>query len=134
MTEGPPKPESPESLEALRAEYLELARELSESKETFPFPGIDPEIYPKIKVAEAEFPGYSTPIDELIVRFEKEGMNVVLGKPQSLRVYILPASSNDIEQDAIAPRQLEINDQMDEKLKKLIKMGRELFQRDTASA
>jgi len=74
-----------------------------------------------MRASEEEFPGYTTPIDELIERFEKEGMKVVLGKhPESGNVFILPAGSEDIEQDSIAPRQLQISDGMDERLKNLV--------------
>jgi len=112
--EGPPR-QSP------REKYIQLARGLFESHEHFPFSGIDPDEYSKMRASEEEFPGYTTPIDELIERFEKEGMKVVLGKhPESGNVFILPAGSEDIEQDSIAPRQLQISDGMDERLKNLV--------------
>lgn len=104
-----------------REKYIQLARGLFESQERFPFPGIDPEEYSKAKIAEETYPGYTTPIDELIERFKSEGMKVVLGKhPESGSVFILPAGSEDIEQDSIGPRQLQISEGMDERLKNLV--------------
>ncbi len=100
---------------------ISLAIEFSESQEVFPFPGINPEEYSRIKSAQEKFPGYSTPIDELLERFKNEGMKVVLGKyPKSGNVYILPAQSNDIENDCISPKQLQISGVTNEKLKELI--------------
>jgi len=103
------------------AEYVLLAKEIIERQETFPFPGIDPEAYSKIKVDEEQSPGYSTPIDELLERFRNEGMKVVLGKhPESGNVFILPAQSDDIENDNLFPKHLLPGEEMNEKLKKLI--------------
>jgi hypothetical protein len=102
-----------------------LAAELFESNEIFSFSGIEPESYSKMKAGEEEDPGYTTPIDEIIERFKSEGMKVVLGKnPQSGNVYILPAESTNIEMDSISPRQLQINEGMNEKLRKLILLVR----------
>ena len=80
-----------------------LAKELGESHEVFPFPGVNSEAYLGMKDDEEKFPGYTTPIDELVKRFENEGMKVVLGKhPDSGNVFILPSQSNDIENDSIS--------------------------------
>ncbi|MDO8407817.1 MAG: hypothetical protein Q7S95_01090 [bacterium] len=115
MSEGPPQQLSP------REKYIQLGRGLFESHEHFPFPGIDPEAYPKIKATEEEFPGYTTPIDELIERFKNEGMKVVLGEiHESGSVFILPVGSENIEEDSIGPWQLQISEGMDERLKNLI--------------
>ncbi len=104
-----------------KSEFIALALEIMESQETFPFSGIKPEIYSQMKIDEVEYPGYTTPIDELIVRFQNEGMKVILGKdPSSGNIYILPANSANIEEDSVQPRQLEISETMDEKLKQLI--------------
>ncbi len=104
---------------------IALAKELFESNETFAFFGIDLESYLKMKAGEAEDPGYTTPIDENIERFENEGMKVVQGKnPQSGNVYILPAGSTDIEMDSISPRQLKVKEGMDPRLKELILLSR----------
>jgi hypothetical protein len=109
--------------ERKKQETFVLAIELGENQEIFPFPGIDPEAYVTMKNAEKEFPGYTTPIDELITRFKNEGIKVVLGKdPDSGNVFILPGQSNDIENDGIFPKYFQISEIMDEKLKKLILM------------
>jgi len=131
MSEGPPKQPPQEAEDGAhpeispKEEYILLAKELFESRERFPFPGIDPEAYSRIKADEAEFPGYTTPIDELIERFKNEGMKVVLGKyPDSGNVYILPAESDDIKQDSIFPRQLLVDELANEKIKTLILLNR----------
>ena len=104
----------------LRQEKISLAHELAESRESFPFPGINPDSYEGMKAAEEEFPGYSIPIDELMKRFQDEGIKVVLGKnPDSGNVFILPQGSDDIENDSIFPRQLLTTEDMDERLSNL---------------
>jgi hypothetical protein len=103
-------------------ELVGLAKELVERQETFPFPGIDQESYAKMKEADQEYPGYTTPIDELIARLKGEGMKVALGAhPESGNIYILPAGSNDIENDGVVfPRHLQASEGMDDDLKNLI--------------
>lgn len=114
-----------EEKERTRLEYVALAIELSESNETFSFPGIDPGEHSKVKSVEEEYPGIGTPIDEIIERMKNEGMKVVMSDhPKSGTVYILPALSNDKENDNIFPRQLQISEGMDERLKKLILIGK----------
>ncbi len=102
-----------------------LAKELIESNEVFPFSGLDSGAYAKIKADEEESPGYATPIDELIKRFEDEGMKVVFGKnPESGNVFILPLQSDDIENDSLFPKHLQISEGMNEKLKELISLSK----------
>ena len=104
-----------------KEKIISLAAELFESNEIYPFLGIDPESYSKMKAGEEEDPGYTTPIDEIIERLKNEGMKVILGKnPQSGNVYILPSQSTNIEMDSISPRQLQISEGMNEKLRELI--------------
>lgn len=124
MNEGPPNQFETDEREQRKREIIALARELAESQEVFPFPGIDSEAYLKIRSGQEEFPGYATPIDELLERFENEGMKVVLGTyHESGNVFILPAGSNDIVNDNLFPRHLQMSEIMDEKLKKLIVMN-----------
>jgi len=102
---------------------LKLVEKINESGEILPFPGIHPETHSKMKKDEDEYPGYTTPIDEIIERCEREGIKVVLGKhPESGNVFILPADSNDIENDSIAPDQLQIDAVENEELRELIKL------------
>jgi len=118
-----PDEKTPQSeQEVLIAACIELAKELSESREGFPFPGIDPGAYARLKAAEAEFPEYSSPtIDESIARLKAEGMKVALGQyPTSGQVFVLPRNSDDIFMDAIPPKVLLVTDTMDGRLKKLI--------------
>jgi hypothetical protein len=119
MSEGIPTHSEKEPTKNER--IIALALELHERNEIFPFTGIVPESYEQRKMSDQEYPEYSTPIDELIERFKNEGMKVVLGKnPQSGNVYILPAGSTDLEMDNVLPAQLQINENMGEKLKELI--------------
>lgn len=123
MSEGIPTRSEKEPTK--KEKIIALAIELGESGEAFPFSGIDPEAYSKMKANEEEYPGYTTPVDVLVKRFENEGMKVALGKnPESGNVYILPVDSDDIEMDSISPKQLRIYDEMDEKLKELILLTR----------
>ncbi len=102
---------------------MKLVEKINESKESIPFPGIQPEIYARMKKDDEEFPGYTTPIDEIIKRCEKEGIKVVLGKhPESGNVFVLPISSTDIEMDSIAPHQLVTETIEDKHLEELIRI------------
>lgn len=104
-----------------------LVMEFIERNESFPFPGIDPIAYLKMKATDEEFPGYTIPIDDLIKRFESEGMKVALGKePGSNNIYVLPLGSNDIESDGISLNQLQTNKMMDVRLEELISLAKKL--------
>ena len=110
-----------------REEFLALARELVEHKESLPFPGINSQSHEAIKATDDTFPGYTTPIDQLIERFRSEGMKVALSDtPGNMEVYILPAQSNNIEEDSISPKDLEANEVQSDELKKLISLSRSL--------
>jgi hypothetical protein len=72
------------------------------SKESLEFSGISQKTYESFKKIDEEYPGYTTPIDELLERFSSEGMKIVLGKhPDSGNVFVLPCGSEDIENDSI---------------------------------
>lgn len=122
MTERFPGQSSNEhSKENRTEEILALARALVESGETFPFPGLKPGEYEKLKAGDQDAPGYSTPIDEILERFSKEGMKVVFGDhPESGNVFILPSGSNDIQNDSISPRYLLATEDMNEIMRQLI--------------
>ncbi|MEI6528555.1 MAG: hypothetical protein WCO10_02690 [bacterium] len=114
-----------EKAEQRRKEIISLATEISGSQEIFSFPGVDQEAYAKIKAEDEEYPGCTTPIDEIIKRFKAEGIKVVLGKdPESGNVYILPAQSSDIENDGLFPKVLITTEGMNDNLKKLILLNR----------
>ena len=132
MSEGPPLQPVEQAGEETHEErtplarYIELAKELAESHERFPFPGIDSQAYAQIKADEAEYPGYTTPIDELIERFTNEGIRVDMGPfPESGNVLILPAQSTDINNDSIIPRQLHTGGVVGAGLRELIEIGRQ---------
>lgn len=103
---------------------LELVRKINESGESLPFPGIHQEAYLKMKKTDDEFPGYTTPTDEIINRCKEEGIKIVLGGyPDSGSVFILPAGSNDIEMDgSISLHQLVIDNVNNEHLTELIQL------------
>ena len=123
MSEGIPTRSEKEPTK--KEKIIALAVELNERREIFPFSGIDQESYSKIKADEEEMPGYATPIDELIERFKNEGMKVVLGKnPQSGNVFVLPGGSDDIENDNLFPKHLNINDGMSDTLRELISLSK----------
>lgn len=121
MNEFPPNQFEEEEKERKKKEFIALAQGLSEKREGFPFPGIDPGSYAELKAIEEEFPGFATPIDELIKKFESTGFKVVFGEHgERGDIFVLPSSSNDIENDGLFPRHLNISDDMDEALKRLI--------------
>lgn len=125
MVEGPPNPNRSEHVPSREERIIVLARELSASQENFPFPGLEPEAYAKIKISEDEYPGYVAPIDERMERLVNEGMKVVPGAhPESGNVFILPAQSNDSENDSVSPAVLQTSEGMDPRLKELILLCR----------
>lgn len=113
-----------------RTGEIALAKEISESGEIFPFQGLDPDAYAKIKASEEEFAAYDipieiAPIDEIIRRLAHEGMRVVLGpNPETGNIYILPKDSHNTGRDSILPKSLRITEDMDGRLKRLILLNR----------
>lgn len=104
-----------------RAAYSTLAERLSQRTEAFAFTGINPEHYAELKAADEEAPGWTTPIDVLVERFNAEGVKVVFGKnPGSGNIFVLPMGSDNIEEDSLKPRHLAITDDMDDELRELI--------------
>lgn len=127
MSEGFPARSEKEPTK--KEKIIALAVEIIESHEVFSFHGLTQEAYSRLKadIARDEVEsGYTTAMfDELVERFENEGMKVVLGKNlESGNVFFLPLQSNDIENDSIFPRYLQISEGMNEKLKELILLGR----------
>ena len=121
--------ESVESMEnkkeQIKKRMIDLGKELNESRVCFSFPGINPDSYAKIKTVEEEFPGFTTPIDELIERFKQEGMKIILGNhPESGNIYVLPFLSDDIESDSVPPKRLQISNGMDERIKELVTISK----------
>jgi hypothetical protein len=114
----------PERLE----KYLALAQEMSQNETGYAFPGIDSEWHEKLKAVDEEYPGYTTPTDEIIERMKKEGIKVVFGTdPKNGSVYLLPRGSNDIGQDMLLPKHLEVFEGMDESLRILILASKNHF-------
>ncbi len=122
-----------------------LSAELIESNETFPFPGIDPEAYLKLKAdiegdKDMSLYDISSPtIDELIKRFKNEGMRVTFGDtPKAGNVFVVPARSNEsqpsrppgvsnmvMQSDNLSPRHLQ-SSKVKEKLEELVLLKREV--------
>lgn len=118
MHEQFPKPEEEKMT---KADFIQLAKELSQNPEGFAFSGIEDESYAKLKASDEEYPGFTTPIDELIEKLTAHGFKIVFGDdPGSGNVHILPKDSDDIERDSVFPRHLKVTADMDERLKKLI--------------
>lgn len=106
-----------------KREFIALAKELSESQESFPFPGIEPEAHAKMKATDEEFPGYTLPTDTVLDQCRSQGIKVVLGKdPNSGNIFIVPAhqrNENETSDRFINPKHLQINEMMDARLRKL---------------
>ena len=100
-----------------------VASELYLKKEVFPFPGIKTASYLKLKKDDEEFPGFVTPIDELIHKFRNNGMRVVIGNHPKNPV-IIPGNSTDIIRDSILPNSLLLTENIKGKLRELIRLDR----------
>ena len=124
MSDEQPKSEG-EIRARINSEIALLAREIVERNEVFPFPGINPEAYSELKETDEKYPGYSTPIDEIISKCQTEGIKVFFGRnPDDGNVFVAPASTNFVK-DCLFPRHLQITEGMDEGLKQLILKNRE---------
>lgn len=99
-----------------------LVKEIIERNEIFPFTGIKKESYDELKRIAEEFPDHCIPIDPLLERFRDQGFKVVVSNkhPDSGNVFIIPSQSMDIINDNLFPRHLDINNVLNEDLKKLI--------------
>ena len=116
-----------ETKEQKKRAYIALAKELSERTEGFAFPGMNEDSYAELKATEEEGEGYITPVDDIVVRLQNEGIKVVLGDhPENGDVYILPQGSSDILQDSILPRHLMATEDMEPELRKLVDMNVDL--------
>lgn len=107
-----------------KEELLELLKGLTERQESFPFSGLEEEVYAKMKADEKlmdEYPGYATPIDDLIKRLEASGCKVVVGgSSDAPTAFIIPGDSTDVDMDSVLPGSLKINEGMDPELKQLV--------------
>ncbi len=118
MSEKIPQVES----EVTPQQYLVIAERLSGYNESLPFQGLEEAGYQKLKAESDEFPEYVIPIDDLIQRFEAEGIKIVVEKG---RVYVVPFNSTVTNDNCIFPRFLKVTDGMDNNLKTLIKAGKQ---------
>ena len=125
------EPKFPKSERRMTKEaYYAFGRALSLERKGFKFRGLEKAAYAKLKEDDEQCPGFVTPIDELIAKFEAQGMKVVLsGHAKSCNVFILPVGSNNVEMDSVLPKSLRLSEDMDPRLKKLIewdKAGKQL--------
>lgn len=108
-------------------ELVALVNELHENREGFAFEGLEESAYERLRAEDEECPGYTTPIDELIKRFEAEGIKIVPGDHEGKgRAWVLPKGSDDVGQDSLSPKDLKVTDSMDPKLKQLVLNNRAL--------
>ncbi len=94
----------------LRNEIVTLASIIEKTQEVFPFPGVDPEVYGRLKESEQEFVelGYVTSVDDVITRIQLKGMKISLGKnPDKGEVFILPAEDAEVSSDSLFLHQLQ---------------------------
>ncbi|MFA6416529.1 MAG: hypothetical protein WCW56_03570 [Candidatus Paceibacterota bacterium] len=123
MNESIPNPDEIKKIEKARIaqEMISLAESLSRSQEAFPFYGIEQVAYLKMRETDENYPGYTTPIDELIERLKEKGLKIVLGPhPESGNIFVLPADSDDIDRDSLSPYKLQVGEGMNDELKQLI--------------
>lgn len=122
MSERPPKLERNENADI----FLALAKELSESMEKYPFPGIDDASYKILKADQDGIPPeYVLDIDAFIQELNSEGMRIVLEKG---RVYVCVHSDNfEYKVDTVRyffPRHLNPETITDPKLKQFIELSK----------
>lgn len=124
MNEKVPIPQEHERL--ADDEYRKLAERLSERIEGFPFPGLEETSYLKLKAESDEFPDMATHIDALIVQFKEKGIQVFV--EENGNVFILPLgippTPKNVFDNSIFPKYLQVSDDMDPDLKKLISARR----------
>jgi hypothetical protein len=106
---------------------LTLVEKFNRETEVYPFVGIDPEVYKRMKQDDIDYPGFTTPIDEILQRLNDEGMKVVTGEGDHLEsgnIYVLPASTDDTLEYGTLVEKLLISDGMDSTLRELIELRR----------
>jgi hypothetical protein len=84
-----------------RREFVAIAIEMANSPERLTFPGLDDEVYERLKKEDEEYPGEVTPVDELVTQFGIEGMAVVVSHGDSRNVWIVPGSLRNAPEDVI---------------------------------
>lgn len=99
MPEKPHFENSEAQKEMLRQEITRMAQELSEQGEAFPFLGLDAEQYKAMKQTDEQYPGFSTPTDEIIELLKNDGMKVVVSPehPDSGNVFIIPTTTDNFD-------------------------------------
>jgi len=93
------------------------------SNKQFPFPGIKTESYRQLKKEEEEFPGYVTPIDELLHEFRNKGMTVYSKHPPK-NIILIPIGTKDVVQNSILPYDLLLTENITGELRELVRLDR----------
>lgn len=105
-----------------------MVKSIIEKNEVFAFEDLEDGVLEKLQAEDEEYPGYATPISELVARFEKEGFRVASGEKGG--VVNLRAIPNRIEddgwKDSVLVRNLKITEGMDSALKAYIVNSRSL--------
>lgn len=125
-TENTPTPE--EAKEQMKAEFGALALELSAQTEGFPSTGITEQAYAQLKATDEEYPGFSTPTDEILEMLKTQGMKIVPIGKNTGNYQVLPLNS-DNNDDALPIRHLDTPSGTDEKLVRLVELHRILWAR-----
>lgn len=124
----PDQPFREDQNQEAKRRLISLAKELSQRPEGFSFSGVPEETLEELKAVDEKYPGYTTPVDELIGKM-KDGIKIVLGEdPESGNVFVLPLSSNDVGKDSLLPRHLNPISEMDESLRSLILTQKAIFE------
>ncbi len=100
-----------------------LARELAESGEAFPFPGIPEDTVTRMREEEAMCPGFMTNIDDIIRRCSEHGIVVALSsadRPNNSTPHVMPAKDGNLRMDGILPKHLVAENIADERLRELV--------------
>ena len=127
MNEKFPNPENTLEKKVTKEDCVQLATELVKRPESFPFKGLEDEAYAKIKATDEEYPGFTTPIDELIKKFADHGIKVSFGDdPKSGNIFLVPSNSSDVGNDGLSPKNFKATEDMDPELKKLIESAKQL--------
>ena len=127
MSELPKMKQSPEHRKVLLAQLNEIATEFIKRKEVFPFPGINQADYNKCKQEEQDLLDLGIgiddfdPIDVALEKFRSQGIEIRMSNNKK-DIYIIPAGSRDNKSSTLPLRYLDIKNEMNLLLKKLIEL------------
>lgn len=115
------------SKEVLYKEIAQLATELIAGPNIFPFPGMNQTSYQTFKSTEQDYLEFVTPIDELLKKFESEQIKLSFGEnPAQTDIFVMSTNSESVKYDSIPVGDLDPENVSDEKLKKIILLGKQI--------